>query len=285
MLLIMILNYQKIELLDKTVFERVKFNPPLKATEIMENEACLIYSLNGSSRMFGGEETETLSSQDSVLMKCGNFINHWQIQEETNPYEAIAIHFYPDIIKFIFENQLPDYLSKPTNDSGRIFQKIKKNEILKSYIYSLLVYFDNPDLFTTDAIKLKLKELISLLYNMNINGIRQILSDLFTPSQVEFKKVISQHIFRDLSLEEYATLLNMSLSSFKRKFKSLYEISPGQYILTKRLEKATQLLSSSSQRVSDVCFACGFSDISNFTKAFSKRYGVPPSQFQNRTLD
>ena len=35
----MILNYQKIELLEKTVFERVIFKPPLKATEIMENEA------------------------------------------------------------------------------------------------------------------------------------------------------------------------------------------------------------------------------------------------------
>ncbi|MEO1216799.1 MAG: AraC family transcriptional regulator [Bacteroidota bacterium] len=276
----MILNYQKIELLEKIVFERVKFNPPLKANEIMQNEACLIYSLNGSSKIVGGEETETLARQDSVLMKCGNFINQWHMKEETTENEAIAIHFYPDVLSLIFENQIPDYLSKSGNNSGKVFHKIEKNEILKSYIDSLLIYFDNPSLFTTDAIKLKLKELISLLYNMNSNGIRELLSNLFNPSHLEFKKVIAKQLFNNLSLEDYAMLLNMSLSTFKRKFKELYNTSPGQYILTKRLERAAQLLGSSNQRISDICYDCGFSDLSNFSKAFSKRYGFSPTEYQ-----
>lgn len=276
----MILNYQKIELLEKIVFERVKFNPPLKANEIMQNEACLIYSLNGSSKIVGGEETETLARQDSVLMKCGNFINQWHMKEETTENEAIAIHFYPDVLSLIFENQIPDYLSKSGNNSGKVFHKIEKNEILKSYIDSLLIYFDNPSLFITDAIKLKLKELISLLYNMNSNGIRELLSNLFNPSHLEFKKVIAKQLFNNLSLEDYAMLLNMSLSTFKRKFKELYNTSPGQYILTKRLERAAQLLGSSNQRISDICYDCGFSDLSNFSKAFSKRYGFSPTEYQ-----
>ena len=280
----MILNYQKIELLDKVVFERVKFNPPLKATEIMENEACLIYSLNGSSKMFGGVETETLAKQDSVLMKCGNFINHWHVKEETIPNEAVAIHFYPEVLSLIFENQIPDYLSKPSIGSDKIFHKIEKNEILKSYIDSLLVYFDNPSLFTTDTIKLKLKELISLLYNMNSNGIRELLSNLFNPSHLEFKKVIEKQLFNSLSLEDYALLMNVSLSTFKRKFKELYNTSPGQYILTKRLERAAQLLGSSDQRISDICYDCGFSDLSNFSKAFSKSYGISPTKYQKRAM-
>ncbi|MEO0896849.1 MAG: AraC family transcriptional regulator [Bacteroidota bacterium] len=281
----MIQNYQKIELLHKTVFERVSFVPPLKATELMENEACLIYALNGSSQMYGAASTETLSSHDSVLMKCGNFINHWQIQEENSSYEAIAIHFYPDVLDLIFEHKLPDYLTKPINHSGKVFHKIEKSEILKSYINSLMVYFENPSLFSNDVIQLKLKELISLLYNMNINGIRELLSDMFNPSQIEFKKVISEHIFHGLSLEEYATLLNMSLSTFKRKFKELYHSSPGQYMLTKRLEKAAQLLVSSSLRISDICFECGFNDLSNFTKAFSKKYSLPPSEYKGEGLN
>ncbi len=280
----MILNYQKIELLDKVVFERVKFNPPLKANEIMDNEACLIYSLSGSSKMFGGEQTETLTTRDSVLMKCGNFINQWHMKEETTPNEAVAIHFYPDLLSLIFENQTPDYLSKPSNNSKKIFHKIEKNLILKSYIDSLLVYFDNPSLLTADTIKLKLKELISLLYNMNSNGIRELLSNLFNPSHLEFKKVIERQLFNSLSLEDYAMLLNVSLSTFKRKFKELYNTSPGQYILSKRLERAAQLLSSSNQRISDICYDCGFNDLSNFSKAFSKSYGISPTEYQKRAL-
>lgn len=77
----MILHYQKIELLEKVVFERVKFNPPLRASEIMENEACLIYALNGESTMYSAEASEALATEESVLMKCGNYLNHWKVSD------------------------------------------------------------------------------------------------------------------------------------------------------------------------------------------------------------
>ena len=118
----MILAYQKIELFEKTVFEHVTFKPPLKATEIMENEACLIYAMNGSSEMSGGVNTVSLHANESVLMKCGSFVNSWKITENNNPYEAIAIHFYPDVIQFIFENSIPEYLQKPTGNGKWVFQ-------------------------------------------------------------------------------------------------------------------------------------------------------------------
>ncbi|MCI4669193.1 MAG: AraC family transcriptional regulator [Bacteroidia bacterium] len=281
----MILDYQKIEILQKTVFERVRFKPPLKATEIMENEACLIYALNGSSNLFGGSYTASLYTDESVLMKCGNFINSWKVTENPDPYEAIAIHFYPDVIQLVFENNIPDYLQNQASKDHKVFQKIAKNDILKSYITSLLMYFENPALFNTDVIKLKMRELIALLYQLDSHGIRDMLSDLFNPHQLEFKQVIAAHIFHDLSLEEYASLLHLSLSSFKRKFKEIYGNSPGQYIQNKRLEKAAQLLSTSTSRISDICYDCGFGDISNFSKAFSKKYGISPSEYQKDRLN
>lgn len=280
----MILHYQKIELLEKTVFERIQFNPPLKASEFMDNEACLIYSVNGHSQLYGGVNTEALAPDESVLMKCGNFVNNWHVSEQTDPYEAIAIHFYPGVIEQIFEHNIPDYLTTPVGNRTRVFQKIEQNSILTSYIHSLLMYFENPELFNTDTIKLKLRELIALLYSLNSNGIRELLSDLFNPSQLEFKKVIAEHIYHELTLDDYAMLLNMSVSTFKRKFNELYGTSPRQYILSQRLEKAAHVLRTSSTRITDVCFTCGFGDLSNFTKAFSKKYGQSPSEYQKQAL-
>ena len=281
----MIHSHQKIDLLDKKVFERVKFTPPLKAVEFMDNEACLIYSRQGSSKMYTPYTAAELSTEDSILMKCGNFINHWQVSGENDEYEAVAIHFYPDILKLVFENHIPDYLAKPLGDGKRIFHKIERNAILKSYMDGLMVYFDNPSLFNADTAKLKLKELIGLLYRMNSHGIREILGDLFNPYQLSFKKVISDHLFNDLALSDLATLLHLSESTFKRKFKEIYDCAPGQYIQQKRLEKAAQLLATSSERITDVCYACGFSDVSNFSKAFSKRYHQSPSEYQSAHLN
>ena len=280
----MILDFQKKELLGKTVFERVRFHPPLKASQIMEHEACLLYAVHGHSQMYSAEFTEDLNSGESVLMKCGSFINTWRVTERQEPYEAVAIHFHPDVIRLIFENNVPDYLLHPVGDGKKLYEKIEQNDILKSYITSLLMYFDNPELFNPDAIKLKFKELIALLYQLDSHGIREILSDLFNPYQMEFKKVISAHLFHDLSLEDYATVLNMSVSSFKRKFKEIFDSSPGQYIQAKRLEKAAELLSTTNSRLSDVCFDCGFGDYSNFSKAFSKKYGQSPSEYQKQHL-
>ena len=47
------------------------------------------------------------------------------------------------------------------------------------------------------------------------------------------------------------------------------------------LEKAADLLTNSSMRVGEVCFECGFGDVSNFTKAFKARYGIVPSAYSD----
>lgn len=274
-------NHHKIELLGKTVFERIVFTPPLKATEWMENEACLIYSREGSAKMHSHNKSERFAQDESVFMKCGNYINHWQIREEDSRNEAVAIHFYPDVISLIFETNIPKYLLEPVNAGAESFVKIDKSSVLKSYVEGLMVYFDNPVLFNEDSIKLKLRELISLLYGLNSNGIREILSDLFNPDKREFKSIIARHLYDDLSLEELATLTHLSLASFKRKFKEHYELSPGQYLLQKKLERAGKLLRTTEDRIADVGFDCGFNDLSSFTRAFSKKYGVSPTSYRN----
>ena len=282
----MILSYQKIELLDKTIFERVIFSPPLKATESMKNEACLIYAVNGHSKFYGSDQNISLGTGESLLMKCGNFVNHWQKMEGSEEEnEAVAIHFYPKIIEFVFRDQLPEYLKRPPRELGFVARKIDPNKILKSYIGSLIMYFENPELFDQDAIRLKLKELIGLLYNLNINGIRELLADMFTPERIEFKEVISKHLFHDLSLEDYALLTHTSLSTFKRKFKDIYRESPARYIKNKRLEFAAELLTNTEYRITDVCFDSGFTDLSNFSKSFQKKFGISPKEYkQNHML-
>ncbi|MEO1098331.1 MAG: hypothetical protein AAFX57_11335, partial [Bacteroidota bacterium] len=56
--------------------------------------------------------------------------------------EVITIHFYPEVLEEIFDSNLPEYLLLPINTSQRVFQKIEANAILRSYIDSLLVYFN-----------------------------------------------------------------------------------------------------------------------------------------------
>ena len=280
----MILKHQHFDLVNKVVLERVVFNPPLKAKDIMQDEACLLYAVNGNSTLFGGSERHALQSEEAIFMKCGSYLNHWQKSSDDKPYEAVAIHLYPEVLKRVYNNEIPAYLKNKRPSDPKLFQKVGSEEVIKNYIDSILFYFENPELVNEDLIILKIRELILLLYNLNNRNIRNILQDLFNPEKLEFREVINSNIFENLSLEDFAHITHLSLSSFKRKFKDTFDESPARYIKSRRLEKAADLLKVSSNRISDICFDCGFNDLGHFSKSFLIKYNDSPSEYRKKHL-
>ncbi|MEM8908301.1 MAG: AraC family transcriptional regulator [Bacteroidota bacterium] len=277
----MILKYEDYKLNGVSVFERVAFSPPFKPSVTYEQEACFIYSISGNGMLYGGLEKDTVQSKESVLMKCGSFLNHWKSADRGQPCEIITIHITPDILNTIYENKIPDFLTKSTGRSDKIFKKIPRKTIVDEYIKGLVFYFDNPFLINEELIILKLKELILLLHNANYDDLSALLSALFSPLQLTFKSIVQAHLFEELEIKDFAALTNTSLSTFKRKFKQIFNDTPAQYITNKRLEKAAQLLKLTDHRITDICFDCGFNDLSTFSKSFSKKYQLPPSEYRN----
>ena len=84
----------------------------------------------------------------------------------------------------------------------------------------------------------------------------------------------------ELNLETIAAQAYLSPFHFLRLFKQAFGMTPHQYVLELRLEKARQVLHN---RRNDVPLArlaldCGFNEVSSFTKAYKRRFGVLPSQ-------
>lgn len=281
----MIIKHQHFEYLGKMVLERVVFEAPLRASEIMRDEACFIYAINGKSTMYGGTERHQLQSKEGVLIRCGNFINYWQEDEKDKPYEAIAVHFYPETLQKIFENKVPSFLTQGQSKKPKLSAHIKPHEAMESYIASLVYYFQNPQLASEELIGLKLKELVLLMHSINHQGLADVMHNLFNPAQAEFREIVSSKLFENLTLEDLAQLTNLSLSSFKRKFKEVFQDSPAHYIKAKRLEKAAELLKVSATRISSIGYDCGFNDLAHFSKSFAAHYGCRPSEYRNRYLD
>lgn len=85
-----------------------------------------------------------------------------------------------------------------------------------------------------------------------------------------------------LSIERVCKQGFISASTLQRKFYAHFGMSPKQYLLKLRMNRALDLLLANESSVKDVAFACGFSDEKYFSRAFCKRYGYPPSQLQNQ---
>src|ERR1051326_3596015 len=84
----------------------------------------------------------------------------------------------------------------------------------------------------------------------------------------------------NLSLEEYAKLCHRSLSSFKREFQTLFEESPGKWLLQRRLEYSAKLLRDSPMNVTEMAFESDFEDVSHFSRVFKERFNVPPIAYR-----
>ena len=91
---------------------------------------------------------------------------------------------------------------------------------------------------------------------------------------------ITEHFAKELSLSVLAERFNYSEDHITRVFRSMYRITPYQYLIQCRVCYAKLLLSSEGMRVSDVANACGFSDASTFYRAFMKLEGVSPAQYR-----
>lgn len=276
----MILDYKTIDLFDKMLFETVVLKPPFKKPNPMPNEACFLYIMKGEYESVSEVEKVKIEAEESLLMKCGNYTSRMLPSKSSETYQALAVHFCPEVLLKIYENKLPDFL-KETSNSDVHMTKLNSDALIHKYIDGVLFYFNNPNLVNEEILILKLKEIILLLnQTQNAPAIRQVLSNLFNPNSYSFREILEAHYYSNTTLEELAQLNNQSLSTFKREFKKLYDVSPATYLRDKKLVKSIELLISTDLRATDIAYECGFANVSHFSKTFKQKHGVSPSTYK-----
>lgn len=83
----------------------------------------------------------------------------------------------------------------------------------------------------------------------------------------------------DFNVDHLAESMNMSRSSFHRKIKGLTGLTPGEFILSLRLDYAASLLADGHCRVTEAAEMAGFKSLSHFSRSFLKKFGVSPSHY------
>lgn len=283
----MVNDYKKHDLFGKTLLQKIALTAPFKFDFPVTEQACFLYVLQGEFQYQVDTEQINIPANYSLLLNCITSGKQLRNPEPSSTCEIVIVTFYPDILKKIYDRELPTLLHAPKNIvSNKSNEKINNDFLIQKYIEGLLFYFENPSLINEDILVLKLKEIILLLsQTQNAEAVQIILSQLFSPTTYTFKQVIEANLFSQLTIEQLAEQNNLSVSSFKREFAKLYNDSPANYIKNKKLEKAAQLLRVSDQRITDIAFDCGFNDLANFTKSFSDKYNVTPTNYRNGTKD
>lgn len=145
---------------------------------------------------------------------------------------------------------------------------------------------DNPEKFLKIFEKMKqlslFKENKLLLYS-EFYKMLNLLTPANTVKGNAFDLVI-KHIEKNisdshLSNNELAQIIGYSEVHFRKQFLKVYKITPKQYVLNIRIQKAMQLLTETHSNVSVIAEKCGFSSPYHFCRTFKEKTGMTPTQY------
>ena len=190
------------------------------------------------------------------------------------------------------------------------FEIISVGFTLENFNSAMAILEISPDIFTSSALPPIIK-----LYGYNLTDIyRKLVHIGRTPSGNErrtyFKAILPYLLHRFISYSEeqprssmpvwiaeiivemskpenfiagLPKLLELAHSSqehITREFRRHLDLTPTEFINLKRLNYAAELILDSKMEITDVCFACGFNNLSHFYHCFKKQYGCSPKQFK-----
>lgn len=264
------------------VFDRMKndFNFPIHFHT--EYEINLILNAPGAKRVVGDHICEI---GDAELVMVGpNLYHGWQDyhNNKSQLVHEITIQFPRDLFG---ENILNKNIMVPIKD---LLEHSKRG-----ISFSRAAILNVKDKMTSLSQKRgfdSFLELQTLLYDLAMSRDQKLLTNLSFQKTDDFQN--SQRIeklynfvkdnFRNkIKLDEAAQLLNMSTVSFTRFIKQRTGKSFIDFVNEIRVGQATRLLIETNNSVSEICYGCGFNNISNFNRVFKKKQDITPSEFRS----
>ena len=252
--------------------------------EMFLSTVTILFVIKGKQiiRNYDSENIAVQKGQLLFLLKDMYFVSDF-VTDGDETFEAI-LFFMDDtfIEKYRLSSTGAIELSTPGSTENRI-KTLPPNSQINHYINALIqVYSETAN--TRQLLELKLMELLHLVRLQE--GGEGILSSLLASSQTREKRNIKafmeENYLKNLKVEDYALLTGRSLSSFIRYFKRLYNTTPNQWLIQRRLEKANELLMTTNLNVTEIALEVGYENVSHFIKAYKKRFGSTPKIEQMR---
>lgn len=237
-------------------------------------EHTLVYIISGSLVMVDNSHTVNFNSGDVYFCKRNNLVKYTKCPPDTGEYQSISIYFDQQTLR----NLSLEYSYKADQQTATAaFQKVSSSEI-SNYMRSLLAYetiLKNKE--ADDLLFLKQKEAVLLLLKL-VPVFKNILFDFSEPGKIDLEAFMEKNYHFNVELKRFAYLTGRSLATFKRDFEKIYHTTPSRWLQQRRLQEAYQKIKELKKTPSDVYLEVGFENLSHFSFAFKKTYGIAPSK-------
>lgn len=236
----------------------------------------LMYVYSGEFVIEEGKKETVVKKGESVFIRRDNRIVMTKQPKGEEQFKGIFMIFKRQFLRDLFSRV--DKKNMPETRVKKIpsITRLDQNPNIDSLFQSMLPYFDTTITPPEELMQLKLQEGVYSLLHID-KTFYQCLFDFTEPWKIDIMEFMEQNYMNELSMEEIAAFTGRSLSSFKRDFKKISNISPQRWIIERRLRAAYDLIKYEGGRVKDVYMEVGFKNQSHFSSAFKKQYGFSPS--------
>lgn len=218
------------------------------------------------------------------LYVLNNYEHHISMSDGTLQMKVLI--FYPE---FVLQNTAENY-SYLVPFYGKN-EKFKNKILLTDEAYTFVLESFNA--IETEckckatgwnlAVKAKLLELLAYLYRY-LDCAQTVESAV--SRQTSYERIrksidyIRQHYTEEISLEQLAALSCMSRTYFSRYFKETTGMTVTGFVETLRINRAQCEMGVTGKPIAEICFDCGYQNISSFNVAFKKNCGMTPSEYR-----
>ena len=259
---------------------KTQFNYPIHSHE--EYELNFVEHCTGVHRVVG-DSIEEVGEYDLVLVTGDGLEHAWQQGNCTSPdVREITIQFSANLLdeRLLARNQFASI--RKMFERARLGVAFSMAAILK--VYNLL-----DRLSSQEARFEQFLTMLKILYDLSQDAdAKTLASSSFAQQEsgresrrvAKVKEYILAHYAEDLRLEDLAALAGMAPSAFSRFFKQHTTRTLSDYIIDIRLGAAARMLVDTTSSIGEICYSCGFNNLSNFNRMFKARRGYTPRDFR-----
>lgn len=246
------------------------FGPAIRENYVLH------YISKGKGKFYYQNQVISLQEGDLFLLKP-NEVTFYQADAE-NPWSYYWIG--------ISGNKTDDYFRFSTiQDTGYLRQQqTTSTKKIGQLIIALLEKAESKEHSTQNHLELlsHAYQLLFVLSQLAPNKNRKLLSQSEELCR-ECQRILHKHYNVDgLSISTIAAELNVNRSYLTTRFKQYYHLSPKDYLLQIRMQRAKQLLESTQESIKVIAYSVGYKDPLYFSKAFKEFYKKSPSAYRKQ---
>jgi len=235
----------------------------------------LSFHIAGILTTYDGQQEHVFREGDLRLSKRNQLLKFNKQPPEHGEFKSLAIVLDQATLRnFSREHGYPP--AKPTASSQAVLA-LEMSPLFKSYLASLQPYEQLAQPGNESLLSLKVQEAIMLLLKSKPE-LQTVLFDFSEPGKLDLEAFMSRNFHFNVQLRRFAYLTGRSLATFKRDFEKIFHLSPSRWLQQRRLQEAYYLIKEKGKAPSEAYLEVGFEDLSHFSFAFKKMYGVAPSR-------